>query len=45
LILSWLHGDEIGEQANYVVANLIRGGLFQGKGKEDKKGKSQNAKE
>lgn len=45
LILSWLNGDEIGEQANYVVANLIRGGLFQGNGKEDKKGKNQSDKE
>lgn len=42
LILSWLNGDDIGEQANYVVANLIRGGLFQGKGKDDKKGKTKN---
>jgi len=45
LILSWLNGDDIGEQANYVVANLIRGGLFQGKGKDDKKGKIQSGKE
>ncbi len=45
LILSWLGGNDIGEQANYVVANLIRGGLFQGEGKDKKKGKDKNDKE
>lgn len=40
LLLSWLDGNDIGDQAHYVVANLIRGGLFQGEGKDAKKGKN-----
>lgn len=37
LLLFWLDGNDIGEQVHYVVANLIRGGLFQGDSKETKK--------
>lgn len=45
LLLSWLDGNDLGEQVNYVVANLIRGGLFQGEGKEAKKGKIKKSSE
>lgn len=45
LLLSWLDGNDIKDQAHYVVANLIRGGLFQGEGKEAKKGKNKKSSE
>jgi len=45
LILSWLDGNDIGEQVHYVVANLIRGGLFQGEGKDAKKGKKKSSED
>ncbi|MEX0617317.1 MAG: type I-F CRISPR-associated protein Csy3 [Pseudohongiellaceae bacterium] len=45
LLLSWLDGNDLGEQVHYVVANLIRGGLFQGEGKEAKKGKNKKSSE
>jgi CRISPR-associated protein Csy3 len=43
LLLSWLEGKDLGEQVHYVVANLIRGGLFQGERKV--KGKTKNSSE
>jgi CRISPR-associated protein Csy3 len=40
LLLDWLNGAEIADgNKNYVVANLVRGGLFQGEGKNKGKGK------
>lgn len=40
LLLNWLHDKPITQDnKNYVVANLVRGGLFQGESEKDKKKK------
>lgn len=43
LLCDWLNDKEISDgNKNYVVANLVRGGLFQGKGDKDKKKKDKS---
>lgn len=42
LMIQWLNDEEISDdKKNYVIANLVRGGLFQGEGEKKKKDKGE----